>query len=210
MPDWRQEYLAGLSDAEKQKSPLNHELIAAYSQLLDRVSVLEAEKAALQLQSGTGAPTSPSPSAPPPTSGGGGAAAADEPALVARLRLELAEALRSNTQLQRRAQTAEDELARLRAKSAAEGRAVRELTAERRTLAVKLRDREEELRAKNKLVAEVQDELAVLNMQLDLVERRRAEQEAENKQLVERFMQRVGQEAEALNLASEPLFSRRR
>lgn len=87
---------------------------------------------------------------------------------------------------------------------------MRDLTAERRTLTVKLRDREEELRVKKKLVADVQDELAVLNMQLDMVERRRAEKEAENKQLVERFMQRVGQEAEAMNLANDPLFSKKR
>ena len=87
---------------------------------------------------------------------------------------------------------------------------MRDLTAERRTLTVKLRDREEELRVKKKLVADVQDELVVLNMQLDMVERRRAEKEAENKQLVERFMQRVGQEAEAMNLANDPLFSKKR
>ena len=73
-----------------------------------------------------------------------------------------------------------------------------------------MRDREEELRVKNKLVADVQDELVVLNMQLNMVEKNRAEKEAENKQLVERFMQRVGEEAEALNLASEPLFSKKR
>lgn len=135
------------------------------------------------------------------------APASDEQALISRLRLDLAEALRSQTQLQQRLQAADDELARLRAKTAVEGKALREANGERRALSVKLRDREEELRAKNKLVAEVQDELAVLNMQLDLVERRRAEKEAENQQLVERFMQRVGQEAEAMNLANEPLFN---
>jgi peptidoglycan hydrolase CwlO-like protein len=84
------------------------------------------------------------------------------------------------------------------------------LTVERRNLTVRLRDRDEELRVKNKLVADVQDELAVLNMQLDMVEKKRAEKEAENKQLVERFMKRVGQEAEAMNLANEPLFTKKR
>lgn len=29
MPDWRQEYLAGLNEAEQQQHPLNNELIAA-------------------------------------------------------------------------------------------------------------------------------------------------------------------------------------
>lgn len=84
------------------------------------------------------------------------------------------------------------------------------MTVERRNLTVRLRDRDEELRVKNKLVADVQDELAVLNMQLDMVEKKRAEKEAENKQLVERFMKRVGQEAEAMNLANEPLFTKKR
>lgn len=128
--------------------------------------------------------------------------------MVARLRLELAEALRAKGQFQQRLQAAEEELVRLRNKTASDSKALRDLTAERRTLAMKLRDREEELRAKTKLVADVQDELAVLNMQLDMVERKRAEQEAENKQLVERFMKRVGQEAEAMNLANDPLFNR--
>lgn len=164
--------------------------------------MLEAEKAAFQAQTqsstGSQAPTSPSVDPSP-----------DGTPIVARLRLELAEALRAKNQFQQRLQTAEDELTRLRAKTAADSKALRDLTAERRMLTVKLRDREEELRVKNKLVADVQDELAVLNMQLDMVEKRRAEKEAENKQLVERFMKRIGQEAEAMNLANEPLFNKR-
>ncbi|KAK4115253.1 autophagy protein 16 [Canariomyces notabilis] len=210
MADWRQEYLAGIRDAES-KSPVNRELIAAYSQLADRVSVLEAEKAALLAQSErTATPQtpavkgSPAPKSPSPTP------SADDSATIARLRLELSEALRAKGQFQHRLQTAEEELARLRAKSVSDSKTLRTLTAERRLLTVKLRDREEELRVKTKLVADVQDELAVLNMQLDMVEKRRAEQEAENKQLVERFMKRIGQEAEAMNLANEPLFTRKR
>ncbi|KAK4152077.1 autophagy protein 16 [Chaetomidium leptoderma] len=207
MPDWKQEYLTGIRDAEKQH-PVNQEFIAAYSQLLDRVSVLEAEKAALQAQIETPTPTtikaSPSPTSHPP------GPPSDDTAVVARIRLELAEALRGKGQFQQRLQIADDELARLRTKTTSDSKILRDLAAERRMLAVKLRDREEELRAKNKLVADVQDELAVLNMQLDMVEKKRAEKEAENRQLVERFMQRVGQEADAMNLANDPLFSRKR
>ncbi|KAK4137210.1 autophagy protein 16 [Trichocladium antarcticum] len=208
MPDWRREYLTGIRDAEK-KHPINRELIAGYSQLLDRISVLEAEKAALQTQSESHAPAPATKGSPAPTPASAAASTNDTP-LVARLRLELAEALRSKGQFQHRLEKADEELTRLRAKTTNESKAIRDLTAERRTLAVKLRDREEELRAKNKLVADVQDELAVLNMQLDMVERRRAEKEAENKQLVERFMKRVGQEAEAMNLANDPLFTKKR
>ena len=126
------------------------------------------------------------------------------------MRLDLAEAIRARGQFNARLQAAEDELTRLKTKTTADAKTLRELTAERRLLTIKLRDREEELRAKNKLVADVQDELAVLNMQLDIVEKRRAEKEAENKQLVERFMKRVGQEADAMNKANEPLFTKKR
>ncbi|KAL2135467.1 hypothetical protein VTI74DRAFT_8453 [Chaetomium olivicolor] len=211
MLDWRQEYLAGIRDAEKQH-PVNQELIAAYSQLLDRISVLEAEKAALQSQAQTQNTTSPptTKSSPAPTKSPSPNPSPDDNPLVARLRLELAEALRAKGQFQQRLQVAEEELARLRAQTTSDSKALRDLTAERRTLTIKLRDREEELRVKNKLVADVQDELAVLNMQLDMVEKKRAEKEAENKQLVERFMKRVGQEADAMNLANEPLFNRKR
>lgn len=173
--------------------------------------MLEAEKAVLQAQSeGAAVPASTradvSSARTSPAAAGGDN---DDSPIVARLRLELAEALRAKGQFQHRLQAAEEELARLRSKAASDSKALRELTAERRALTVKLRDREEELLAKSKLVADVQDELAVLNMELGMAEKRCAEKEAENKQLVERFMKRVGQEAEAMNLANEPLFTRK-
>lgn len=128
---------------------------------------------------------------------------ADDSALVARLRVDLAEALRAKGQFQTRLQAAEDELLRLRSKTTADTRTLRELTSERKHLTVKLRDREDELRAKNKLVADVQDELAVLNLQLNVVEKRRKEKEEENEELVKRFMKRVAQEADAMNKAND-------
>lgn len=91
----------------------------------------------------------------------------------------------------------------MRTKTITDNKTLQTLTAERKTLTIKLRDREEELRAKSKMLADVQDELQVLNTHLDLVEKRRSEMEAENKQLVARFMKRVGQEAEAMNLAND-------
>ncbi|KAL2271496.1 hypothetical protein VTJ83DRAFT_867 [Remersonia thermophila] len=216
MADWKQEYIDDILNAEKQRNA-DRELIVAYSQLVDRVSFLEAENAALraQLQAGAEPATAAKPSASsgkkpfaaPATSLDPPPAADDDTAqLIARLRVDLAEALRSQTQFQQRLQAAEDELGRLRARTSADARALRELTAEKKLLTTKLRDREEELRVKSKLVADVQDELAVLNMQLDVVERKRAEKEAENRQLVERYMRRVDQEVEALNMANEPLF----
>ncbi|KAL2124480.1 hypothetical protein VTJ04DRAFT_845 [Mycothermus thermophilus] len=216
MADWKQEYIEGILNAEQQHN-VNREFIVAYSQLLDRVSVLEAENASLrtQLQAAQSASSSQPPASGKkpshvPPSPGPQPTDDDTTQLIARLRLDLAEALRSQNQFQHRLQVAEEELTRLRAKTTADSKALRELTAERKLLATKLRDREEELRVKSKLVADVQDELAVLNMQLDIVEKKRAEKEAENKQLVERYMRRVDQEVEALNMANEPLFKNKK
>jgi len=75
---------------------------------------------------------------------------------------------------------------------------------------VRLRDRDDELRQKNKLVADVQDELAVLNLQLDVAERERARAKEETKQLVDRWMRKMGEEADEMNLANEPEMKRNR
>ncbi|CAP68673.1 uncharacterized protein PODANS_7_6440 [Podospora anserina S mat+] len=207
MQNWRTEYITGIKDAEKQH-PVNRELIAAYSQLCDRLSTLEAEKALLQSQLQLQLQQQqqqPPPSSsrktttttPPPTSS---PSSDDTNATITRLRLDLTEALRSKSQFQSRLAKSDDELARLRAKTTSDSKALADLTAQARTLSRKLRDREEELRAKNKLVADVQDELAVLNMQLDQVEKQRAKREAEYNHLLSRYMARVEQETEAMNL----------
>ncbi|KAK0722445.1 autophagy-related protein 16 [Lasiosphaeria miniovina] len=196
MSGWRDEFLKGIRDAERQQNPASREIIDACSHLVDRVSSLEAEKAALQALSET---------SPLGSKGTAGSPTPDvHTASDARLRFDLAEALRGKGQFQNRLQAAEEELVRLRTRTAADAKMIRDLTAERRTLTIKLRDREEELRVKNKLVADVQDELAVLNMQLDMEEKRRRDKEVENKQLVERYIQRVSQEADAMNRANEP------
>ncbi|KAL8332258.1 hypothetical protein RB593_002531 [Gaeumannomyces tritici] len=157
MPDWRDEYLASLREAE-QDNPVNHELIQACSQLQDRIAVLEAEKAALQetgAGAAAGAPPVPASSrrdaAAAAAAAAAGPAAASDPS-VARLRLDLAEALRAQGLLQSRVKTAEGELERLRSKTADDSRAIRQLTSERNVLATKVRDRDEELRGKSKLV----------------------------------------------------------
>lgn len=178
MPDWRDEYLASLREAE-QNNPVNHELIQACkkqplspdplhlqamsanpsptgSQLQDRIAVLEAEKAAL-LQETTGFGAAAATTAPTPASSRRDAVAAatssspSDPS-VAKLRLDLAEALRAQGLLQSRVKTAEGELERLRSKTAEDAKAIRQLTSERNVLATKVRDRDEELRGKSKLV----------------------------------------------------------
>lgn len=180
------------------------------SQLIDRVTALEAEKAAFhdsqpsQQQPSTS--RQPPSSTPPPQPS---YEASPDTKSVSRLRIDLAEALRQKGALQTRLRTAEDELARLRSQTSADGRALRALEAERKTLTRKLRDRDDELREKKKLVADVQDELAVLNMELTVAERERKRAQDETKVLVDRWMKRMGQEAEEMNNANEPSLARR-
>ncbi|MDA4133667.1 MAG: ATG16 family protein [Thaumarchaeota archaeon] len=47
-----------------------------------------------------------------------------------------------------------------------------------------------------------------MNLQLNVAEQQTAKVRAENKELVERWMKRMRQEADAMNLANEPLMSR--
>ena len=60
--------------------------------------------------------------------------------------------MRAKGQLESRLRKAEEERDQLRSGKTTDNRAIRETTAERNTLRVKLRDKEEELRGKTKLL----------------------------------------------------------
>jgi hypothetical protein len=64
----------------------------------------------------------------------------------------LAEALRAKGQLQSRLKIAEEELQRLTARTKADARLIKELTVEKTYLMTKVKDRDEELRGKAKLL----------------------------------------------------------
>lgn len=55
----------------------------------------------------------------------------------------------------------------------------------------------------------MQDELIALNLQLNIAEQQRNKIKKENKDLVDRWMRRMGQEAEAMNLANEPFIAKK-
>ncbi|KAH8801569.1 autophagy-related protein 16 [Xylogone sp. PMI_703] len=189
MISWREEYLQALDERDKRErasfAQVNNELIAAFTELLDRTAALEAEKAARITASGT-------------TSN-----ARDDQTTAtdgnAQLRSDLAQALRSNGQLQARLKTAEAELVKLRAKTKADSELVKELSGLRATLTQKVRDRDEELRGKAKLLDDVQDEMISLNLQLNMVEQRCKSLESENKELIARWMAHKSREADEMN-----------
>ncbi|KAL7918476.1 autophagy-related protein 16 [Trichoderma austrokoningii] len=199
MPNWRDEYLSSLRESEL-NSPVNMELVQACSQMADRISSLEAEKVALEsLIAGQGSRPSLQP----------GEAAANDPG-VAQLRLELAEALRSRGVAETRLRMAEEELDKLRSKTKQDTRSLKDLTTERTSLATKVNDREYELKEKRKLVEQVQDEMIALNLQLSMAEKERDRVKQENKELIDRWMKRMAQEADAMNLANEPTLGKGR
>ncbi|KAG5959068.1 autophagy protein 16, interacts with Atg12p-Atg5p [Claviceps cyperi] len=195
MSSWINEYLTSLKDAELQ-SPVNQELIQTCSQMADRISALEASNAALEARVSKAPKAKSSKSGALPTT--------DDP-VVAQLRLDLAESLRSKGVTEGRLRAAEEELSKLRTKTKDDARSVKALGTERALLTTRLEDREHELREKRKLLEDVQDEMITLNLQMSMAEKERDKVKRENKELVERWMARMAQEAEAMNLANEPL-----
>lgn len=57
---------------------------------------------------------------------------------------------------------------------------------------------------------QVQDEMIALNLQLSMAEKERDRVKQENKELIDRWMKRMGQEADAMNLANEPTLGKGR
>lgn len=57
---------------------------------------------------------------------------------------------------------------------------------------------------------EVQDEMIALNLQMAMAEKERDRVKKENKELIDRWMKRMAQEADAMNLANEPIFEKGR
>jgi hypothetical protein len=157
MATWRDEYIQALHERDKREKAsyqqLDDQLIEAckshppnppYSannhvlvtQLLDRTAALEAEKASREPPTTDSKPRDP-------------AAPTEE---TSQIRSDLAETLRSNGKLQSRIKTAEAELVKLRSKGKSDSKFIDELSRERASLAQKLKDRDEELRGKTKLL----------------------------------------------------------
>jgi hypothetical protein len=76
---------------------------------------------------------------------------------------------------------------------------VAQLSQQKTALERRLKDREEELRGKQKLVEDAQDEMVAQGLQLNIAEEKAERLEKENKDLVERWMKRMGEEADRVN-----------
>ncbi|CEJ82681.1 hypothetical protein VHEMI02730 [[Torrubiella] hemipterigena] len=166
--------------------------------MVDRIAALEAEKATLETHIVSSPPSKTTPASTNPNDPG-----------VAQLRLDLAEALRSKGVTEARLRSSDEELTKLKAKSKEDAHRIKTLSSERTMLVTRLKDREHELREKHKLLEQVQDEMITLNLQMSVAETERDKVKVENKELVDRWMKRMAQEAEAMNIANEPEFRTR-
>lgn len=136
-------------------------------------------------------------SAKPPTSK---PAASDA---VPRLRQELTEAQRSRGVLETRLQSIAEELQKVKIQSSLDNKRTNELSKERDTLVRAIRDRDEEIKGKAKLMDDVHDETVSLTLQLNMADDRARKLEAENQELVKRWMKRMGEEADQMNEESK-------
>ncbi|OKL56171.1 Autophagy protein 16 [Talaromyces atroroseus] len=199
MANWREDYYAALA-ARDDREQANSSLYDAYTRLADRTATTSA--------SPTDKNSSPKRGVPAPvlqqqqkqqgTNVISGAGAASQSVLLS----ELAAAQRSRSELQDQLTRTTSELEKLKSKTQQDARRIASLEGERTHLTLRLRDRDEELRGKAKLLDNVQDELASLNLQLNMAEDRSTKLQRDNQELIDRWMARMGKEADAMNEAS--------
>lgn len=121
------------------------------------------------------------------------------PGQLAQLRQDLSKAQSERAELQTRLDTTLRDLDTSKVKTKTDIKRIAQLNAGVNQLTVKLRDREEELRGKAKLIENVQDENVTLNLQLNMAEQQAAKLKKENQELVDRWMARMGKEADRMN-----------
>ena len=122
---------------------------------------------------------------------------------LATLRQDLGEAQRSRGLLEIKLQSITEELLRLKIQSSLDHKRIGEYAKEQITLARALGDRDEEIRGKAKLLEDVHDETVSLTLQLNMADERAQTLERENAELVERWMKRMGEEADEMNERSK-------
>ena len=153
--------------------------------------------------SSTPTPIETTPPPPPIVGWRGASAAVTYPSVSAeshaQLRGDLGKAQQERAELQARLDRSTKDLEKLRSRSKIDNKKITQLTSELSQLSIRVRDRDEESRGKAKLLDNVQDEIVTLNLQLNMAEDEVKKLRKENKELVDRWMQRKGEEADKMN-----------
>ncbi|PYH44597.1 ATG16 family protein [Aspergillus saccharolyticus JOP 1030-1] len=205
MAHWREEYSAALA-ARDRREKANTALYDAYTNLADRT-------ARSATTSSTNPTTSTSTALPPAStttelsnrhyhpqtpSSTTTTITSTEETLLASTRADLAAAQRSRTSLQTQLTRVTADLDRLRKQSTQNTKRIQASEQEIARLQMRLKDRDEELRGKAKLLEDFQDEMATLNLQLNMAEERKAHFEEENMDLTQRLLALKNQAADNL------------
>lgn len=123
--------------------------------------------------------------------------------ILTRFRSDLATTQKARTALQSQVDELTTSLSALQLQNKTSTTQVTQLTRQKADIERKLRDRDEELRGKSRLVEHAQDEMVALGLQLNMAEARRDKLQTENKDLVDRWMKRMGEEADRVNRDSK-------
>ncbi|KAI5840225.1 autophagy-related protein 16 [Morchella snyderi] len=183
---WRIDFLNSLTQRDKREK--SHDaFISAYSRLASRTASIHESSASFKDASnalGEGVPE-----------GGdlSGAAAG-----LIQLRADLTAAQQTKAHLQLSLKAVSEEKDTLQRKLEQQDRII----LERNRLDRRTRDLEEEVRAKNKHIQELQDEILTLTMELNMLTKREEAVRKENKELVDRYMAEMAKKAESMNRAS--------
>ncbi|TKA74919.1 hypothetical protein B0A49_02589 [Cryomyces minteri] len=203
MSDWISQYSAALDERDRREKA-NEATINAYTKLADRTAALEAAARA--------ATHPPPPSSPVPESkarpGTPQKAQRQPPSkdtepvptdALSALRFDLASTQQSRAALTLQVATLATSRTTLLAQTTKNTAQIATLTSQIASLTRKIADRDSELREKARLVQNVQDEMVALSLQLNMAEQRAEKLARENEELVKRWMERVGREAEEMN-----------
>ena len=133
----------------------------------------------------------------------GGPSSPDAGNTIVKVRQDLAEAQRSRGLLEAKLQSVTDEFKNLKVQTSLDAKRIGELTKEKTLLTTGMRDRDEELKGKSKLLEDLHDETVSLTLQLNVTEEQIEKLRGENKDLVDRWMARMGEEADAMNKESK-------
>ncbi|KAK1820648.1 autophagy protein 16, interacts with Atg12p-Atg5p [Friedmanniomyces endolithicus] len=194
MSDWIEQYSAALTERDAREQA--HKVyIDAYTRLADRTAIQGVVPPAITPQRPTAnlpksKPTSKDPD-PTPTD------------LLSSLRTDLSTTQKARQTLANQVADLTLALNTLHSTSATSTSQLALLTRQKADTERKLRDRDEELRGKDRMVVLAQDEMVAQGLQLSLAEQKAEGLERENRELVARWMERMGKEAERVNRDSK-------
>lgn len=200
--DWREQYLAAL-EARDAIEKSNLDLYNYCSKVADEKA--ELQNTVSRHAATTSDNTAPSPQPPslvsfrrvasPPLQ--------SDSASVIQLRQDLVRSQQERAELQTRFDKASHDLDALKSRSRQDTKKLAQATAQVNQLTLRLRDRDEEIKGKAKLVENVQDENVTLNLQLNIAEEQQKKLKKENKELVDRWLALKEKEADRMNNESK-------